>query len=186
MRGPQRRAREDTRGRLLALAWPACTPAPALQRSHFPDPPPATPRRHAGPFPRLLPAAPYHAGPQPPSSALCLTAARTGAHWQAGNNHPLDTEGSHVRQRGVLCQLSRPAAIESGLFTFPCQPSGPKRPQLARQRPARPPLRLAPVRPSTRARERSLAAGQQRSDRINWQEAPSYAVVGRLGRQPAP
>src|SRR6266568_6905895 len=97
MRGPQRRAREDTRGRLLALAWPACTPAPALQRSHFPDPPPATLRRHAGPFARLHPAAPFHAGPQPPSSALCLTAARTGAHWQAGNNHPLDTEGSHDR-----------------------------------------------------------------------------------------
>src|SRR5437660_11204683 len=97
MRGPQRRAREDTRGRLLALAWPACAPAPALQRSHFPDPPPATLRQHADPLSRLLPAPPFHAGPQPSSSAVCLTTARTGAHSRARNNDPLDTEGSHVR-----------------------------------------------------------------------------------------
>lgn len=30
-------------------------------------------------------------------SALCLTTARTGAHWPGENNHPLDTEGSHDR-----------------------------------------------------------------------------------------
>ncbi len=37
-----RRAREDTRGRLLAPARPTHTPTPALRRSHFPDPPPGT------------------------------------------------------------------------------------------------------------------------------------------------
>jgi len=88
---------EDTRGRLLALAWPACTPAPALQKSHFPDPPSttyaSTPIHSSGCSRRP----PLHAGPQPPSSAVCLTAARTGAHSQAGNNHPLDIEGSHER-----------------------------------------------------------------------------------------
>ena len=38
-RGQRQRAREDTRGRLLAPARPAHTPLPALRRSHFPDPP---------------------------------------------------------------------------------------------------------------------------------------------------
>ena len=49
------RAREDTRGRLLTPARPAHTPTPALRRSHFPDPPPATLRQKACPFSRLLP-----------------------------------------------------------------------------------------------------------------------------------
>jgi transposase len=42
---PGKRAREDTWGRLLAPARPAHTPPPALRRSHFPDPPPASLRR---------------------------------------------------------------------------------------------------------------------------------------------
>ena len=104
MHGHQRRAREDIRGRLLALAWPASTPAPALQRSHFPDPPSATLRQHGDPFLRLLLAPPFHAGPQPTSSAVCLTTARTGAHWRGGNNHPLDIEGSHERSTRVRRQ----------------------------------------------------------------------------------
>src|SRR5215471_16067517 len=33
----------------------------------------------------------------PPSSALCLTAARTGAHYSGPGNDPLDTEGSQKR-----------------------------------------------------------------------------------------
>jgi transposase len=33
---------EDTRGRLLAPAWPVLTPVPALWRSHFPGPPQTT------------------------------------------------------------------------------------------------------------------------------------------------
>ena len=37
--------------------------------------------RTASPFAWSLPAAFISAGPQPPSSALCLTAARTGAHY---------------------------------------------------------------------------------------------------------
>jgi transposase len=44
------RAREDTWGRLLAPARPACTPAPALRRSHFPDPPPTTLRQESQPI----------------------------------------------------------------------------------------------------------------------------------------
>jgi transposase len=66
-------------GRLLAPARPAHTPMPALRISHFPDPLPATLRRKAIPFPRILPPPLSGAGPQPPSSALCLTAGRTGA-----------------------------------------------------------------------------------------------------------
>jgi len=37
-------------GRLLAPARPACTPAPALRTSHFPDPPPTTLRRERQPI----------------------------------------------------------------------------------------------------------------------------------------
>jgi len=76
---------EGHRGALLAPARPALTPAPALRRSHFPGPPPTTLRPHQPArrsVPRTVPAAPASAGPQPPSSALCLTAARTGAHSQ--------------------------------------------------------------------------------------------------------
>jgi transposase len=43
----RQRAREDTWGRLLAPARPACTPAPALRRSHFPDPPLPTLRQES-------------------------------------------------------------------------------------------------------------------------------------------
>ena len=35
----------------------------------------------ASPFPWPFPAPSTSAGPQPPSSALCLTTARTGAHY---------------------------------------------------------------------------------------------------------
>ncbi len=74
-----------------------------FRRSHFPDPPPATLRRHAGPLSRLLPA------PPPP----CGTAAvvkrpllddgedrRTLA--RRGTIHPLDIQGSHVSVRLFL------------------------------------------------------------------------------------
>jgi transposase len=57
--GRRQRAREDTWGRLLAPARPACTPAPALRRSHFPDPPPPTlrpPQPARRPVPRAAPA----------------------------------------------------------------------------------------------------------------------------------
>ena len=50
MPGRRQRAREDTWGRLLAPARPACTPAPALRRSHFPDPPPTTLRHKRQPI----------------------------------------------------------------------------------------------------------------------------------------
>ncbi len=95
-RGRRQRAREDTWGRLLAPARPAPTPSPALRRSHVPDPPHPT-LRPPTPFFALLPPPPIPAGPQPPSSALCLTTARTGAHSRGGNNDPLDTEGSQKR-----------------------------------------------------------------------------------------
>ncbi len=45
----------------------------------------------------ILPVIPARAGPQPPSSGLSLTAARTGAHSSNGNNRPLDTKGSQIR-----------------------------------------------------------------------------------------
>src|SRR5215470_4018781 len=50
-------AREDTWGRLLAPARPACTPVPALRRSHFPDPPPMTIRLDSHPILLRIPAA---------------------------------------------------------------------------------------------------------------------------------
>ena len=43
-------AREDTWGRLLAPARPARTPAPALRRSHFPDPPQTALRQESQPI----------------------------------------------------------------------------------------------------------------------------------------
>ena len=64
------------------------TPARALRRSHFPDPPPTTLRQEGHPILLVVPAAFISAGPQPLSSALCLTAARTGAHYPAGNDPP--------------------------------------------------------------------------------------------------
>jgi hypothetical protein len=72
----------------------------------------------------------------------------------------------------VPCQISRPVASQSGPFACPCQRSGPKRSQLARQQPAWPPSHPEPAVLPTRALERSLAAGQPRSGRINWQNAP--------------
>jgi transposase len=83
------RAREDTWGRLLAPARPACTPAPALRRSHFPDPPPTTlrPRQLARrSIPRVAPAPPASAGRRGPAHTR-----------KSGNDHPLDTEGSQSR-----------------------------------------------------------------------------------------
>jgi hypothetical protein len=76
-------------------------PMPALRISHFPDRPPATLR----PFSRLLPPPALRASPQPLSSGLRLTAARTGAHSARGNNRPLDTEGSLLvaDDRGPWC-----------------------------------------------------------------------------------
>lgn len=73
--GPPRRAREDTRGRLLAPARPASTPTPALRRSHFPDPPD---QRLQPPQPgvrsvlRAVPDGAPWRRPQPVSSALQL------------------------------------------------------------------------------------------------------------------
>ena len=61
----------------------------APQRRHFGEVTSRArhPRRYARkatPFSWSFPAAFFKAGPQPPSSALCLTAARTGAHYPAG------------------------------------------------------------------------------------------------------
>ena len=50
--------------------------------------------RKASPFSWPLPALSISAGPQPSSSAVCLTTARTGAPSRPGTT-PLDTEGSH-------------------------------------------------------------------------------------------
>jgi len=87
-----RPAREDRRwgdgpGRTLGATTNSSAvdsnPTSTLRRSHFPDPPPATlrrPQHPPGPFfdpvrrPRTAPARSRR------SSALCLTAARTGAH----------------------------------------------------------------------------------------------------------
>ncbi len=65
----------------------------APQRRHFGEVTSRTrhPRRYARkatPFSWSFPAAFINAGPQPLSSAPCLTAARTGAHYPAGNDPP--------------------------------------------------------------------------------------------------
>jgi transposase len=66
-------------------------PGPA---TNDPTPAPASPpTRFSAPFP----PPPASAGPQPPSSALCLTAARTGAHSPRRERRPVDTEGSQIR-----------------------------------------------------------------------------------------
>jgi hypothetical protein len=53
--------------------------------------------RKASPFPWSLPALSAGTGPQTPSSAICLTTARAGAHYPGAGNDPLDTEGSQIR-----------------------------------------------------------------------------------------
>jgi Transposase IS116/IS110/IS902 family len=110
-------------------------PKPALRISHFPDPLPATLRQRAIPFSRLLPPPLTRAGPQPPSSGLRLTAARTGAHSQAGNNHPLT-------QRGAM--IDRPGGASTGAPAMP-DPSCARR---ERCEPDRIPLRTAATRAS--------------------------------------
>jgi hypothetical protein len=66
----RQRVREDTWGRLLAPARPACTPASALRRSHFPDPP-LTTLRQPGQSLHLVVSAALHR----------RQTARTGAHY---------------------------------------------------------------------------------------------------------
>jgi hypothetical protein len=53
------------------------------------------------PFSRSLPLPLLLAGPQPLSSGLCLTAARTGAHSPGGNNQlPLTQRGARRVRTG--------------------------------------------------------------------------------------
>src|SRR5580704_4673412 len=57
MPAARERARQDTWGRLLAPTRPARTPAPALRRSHFPDPPPMTLRQNSQSILLVVPGA---------------------------------------------------------------------------------------------------------------------------------
>jgi hypothetical protein len=52
----------------------------------LPGPATSDPTPASHPIPPVTPAAPITAGPQPLSSGLCLTAARTGAHSPGGSN----------------------------------------------------------------------------------------------------
>jgi transposase len=63
--------------------------------------PPTLPRQ-ANPFSTPSPPRPASAGPQPRSSALCLTTARTGAHSQRRERPPLT-------QRGAMTERRQPA-----------------------------------------------------------------------------
>ena len=90
------------------------TPMPAFPDKSLPGPATSAPTPQAIPFPRLLPPPLIRAGPQPPSSGLCLTAARTGAHSPAGNNHLLTQRGamSVRRRRGARRQAGGRGARE--------------------------------------------------------------------------
>jgi len=59
------------------------------------------------PFSAPLPPPPASAGPQPRSSAFCLTAARTGAHSQGGNDALLTQRGARFGWTGATgCTLA--------------------------------------------------------------------------------
>jgi hypothetical protein len=88
---PDRAASRACRMKAAVWAGPRCIGSPGLLCTLF--------------F-RLFPAPSIPAGPQPLSSAPCLTTARTGAHSRGGNNHPLDTEGSHERASGRATKRS--------------------------------------------------------------------------------
>ena len=105
MRADARAAREDTWGRLLTPARPAQTPTPALRTSHFPDPPPTTLRHQTRPVLQVEPGALHRHRTTAAVKRLRLTAARTGAHWQAGNDAFL-TEGSHESAFATPAQIT--------------------------------------------------------------------------------
>jgi hypothetical protein len=76
------------------------------------------------PFPAPFPPPPASAGPQPPSSAVCLTAARTGAHSQSGQRRPLDTEGSQNRTSVSRYRPARDTDIPSRVARRPTKNRG--------------------------------------------------------------
>jgi transposase len=86
-------------GAATGSSAPASTPAPALRRSpsRARHPRPYARARRSDPFFGPLPPPLVGSGPQPRSSALCLTAARAGAHSKRRERASLDTEGSHER-----------------------------------------------------------------------------------------
>jgi Transposase IS116/IS110/IS902 family len=81
-----------------------------------------TPPQHPR-FSRPFPAPFTGAGPQPPSSAVCLTAARTGAHCRAGNSRSLGrgepcavvlagAQAAITRRTDLLCARSSHCRID--------------------------------------------------------------------------
>src|SRR5580704_15569892 len=97
MPAARERARQDTWGRLLAPARPACTPAPALRRSHFPDPPPATLRQERQSILLVVPGALHQHRPAAAVKRSLLDDGEDRCTLSRPGMTPLDTEGSHDR-----------------------------------------------------------------------------------------
>ena len=93
--GTGERAREDTWGRLLAPARPACTPAPALRRSHFPDPPPATLCQESQSIHLGVPGAFHQRRTAAAVKRTLLDDGEDRSTLSRPGMTPLDTEGSH-------------------------------------------------------------------------------------------
>jgi transposase len=102
MRADARAARTGPGGHLGAAtdsSAAGCDPNAGSSDKSLPGPATSDPTPERHPVLPGNPGALAHAGPQPPSSGLCLTAGRTGAHSPGGNNHPLT-------QRGARCGYS--------------------------------------------------------------------------------
>src|SRR6266536_6358529 len=99
MPGQRQRAREDTWGRLLAPARPVLTPPPALRRSHFPDPPPATLRQQDQPIPLVVPGSLHQCRTAAVVKRTLLDDGEDRRTLSRPGMTPLDTEGSQNRMR---------------------------------------------------------------------------------------
>src|SRR5215472_9189591 len=100
MPAAHKRAREDTWGRLLAPARPACTPAPALRRSHFPDPPPATLCQESRSIHLGIPGTFHQRRTADAVKRSLLDGVEDRCTLPGPGMTPLDTEGSQIRMRG--------------------------------------------------------------------------------------
>src|SRR6266487_594955 len=119
MPGQRQRAREDTWGRLLAPARPVLTPPPALRRSHFPDPPPATLRQQDQPIPLVVPGSLHQCRTAAVVKRTLLDDGEDRRTLSRPGMTPLDTEGSHDRSApkcpaGDRSALNRPDLRSSG------------------------------------------------------------------------
>jgi hypothetical protein len=114
----RRTGREDTRGRLLTPARPAQTPTPALQISHFPDPPQATIRSRQLPLPRKARRPLDTEGSQIRTSigrrAMRMAAHRSPGSAPASGDRHSDLAADH---NGTACVISADVRDSTPLST---------------------------------------------------------------------